>query len=60
MQMFFAMCRTEDYGSENDGIIYASFGEMAQKHKVAYSYFTTRPMDLITKEVERWKKRVGK
>ena len=48
------------FAGADDGIIYASYSEMAKKNKVAYNYFTTRPMDLITKEVERWKKRVGK
>ena len=48
------------FAGADDGIIYASYSEMAQKNKVAYNYFTTRPLDLITKEVERWKNRVGK
>ena len=48
------------FAGADDGIIYASFGEMAQKNKVGYNYFTTRPQDLITKEFVRWKKRIGK
>ncbi len=48
------------FAGSDDGIIYASYSEMAQKNKVGYNYFTTRPQDLITKEVMRWKKRIGK
>jgi len=46
-------------GSE-DGILYATFSEMAAKNRVAYDYFTTKPGDLIKKEVPRWKKRLEK
>jgi PelA/Pel-15E family pectate lyase len=31
-----------------DGIVYATFSEMAAKNKVGYDYFTTRPGELAT------------
>jgi hypothetical protein len=31
---------------------------MAKNNKVGYDYFTTRPLDVITKEVDRWQKRI--
>lgn len=43
-----------------DGIIYSTFGEMAAKNKVGYDFFTTKPRDVIGKEVTRWKKRLEK
>jgi hypothetical protein len=42
-----------------DGIVYATFSEMAVKNKVGYDYFTTRPGELATKKLERWKKRLA-
>jgi PelA/Pel-15E family pectate lyase len=48
------------FAGAQDGIIYDSFQEMAQHNKVAYDYFTPKPNDLITKEIDRWKKRVAK
>lgn len=48
------------FAGAQDGIIYHSFQEMAQHNKVAYDYFTSKPNDLITKEVERWRKRISK
>ncbi len=47
------------FAGAQDGIIYASFSEMAKNNKVGYDYFTTRPKDIITKEWERWKKRTS-
>ncbi len=48
------------FAGAEDGIIYPTFSEMAAKNKVAYEYFTTKPRDLIEKEVARWKKRLAK
>ena len=47
------------FAGGQDGIIYPWYNEMAKNNKVAYDYFTNRPSDIITKEVERWKKRTG-
>jgi PelA/Pel-15E family pectate lyase len=47
------------FAGAQDGIVYSSFSEMAQHNKVAYDYFTTKPRDVVTKEIPRWKKRVG-
>ncbi len=33
---------------------------MAKNNKVAYDYFTSKPNDIITKEFERWRKRLVK
>jgi PelA/Pel-15E family pectate lyase len=46
------------FAGGQDGVIYASFTEMAKNNKVGYDYFTTRPLDVITKEVDRWQKRI--
>jgi PelA/Pel-15E family pectate lyase len=46
------------FAGAQDGIIYTTFHEMAQHNKVAYAYFTTKPTDVIGKEVDLWKKRV--
>ena len=48
------------FAGAQDGIIYKSFHEMAQHNKVAYDYFTTKPLDVVTKEAARWKKRLEK
>lgn len=48
------------FAGAQDGIVYATFGEMAAKNKVAYDFFTTKPADLLSKEVVRWKKRLEK
>ena len=45
------------FAGGQDGVIYNSFSEMAKNNKVGYDYFTARPGDIISKEVERWKKR---
>ena len=46
------------FAGGQDGVIYSSYGEMAKNNKVGYDYFTTRPRDLLTKELDRWKKRI--
>jgi PelA/Pel-15E family pectate lyase len=48
------------FAGAQDGIIYTSFHEMAARNKVAYDYFTTKPHDILTKEVPRWRKRIEK
>jgi PelA/Pel-15E family pectate lyase len=48
------------FAGAQDGIIYDSFQEMARHNKVAYDYFTAKPQDLITKEIDRWKKNIAK
>lgn len=45
------------FAGAQDGIIYDTFSEMAARNKVAYDYFTTRPGELIEKELARWEKR---
>ena len=47
------------FAGSQDGVIYSSFSEMAKNNKVAYDYFTTKPRDVVTKEIPRWKKRFG-
>ncbi len=47
------------FAGAQDGIIYSSFSEMAKNNTVAYNYFTTKPLDVVTKEIPRWKKRFG-
>lgn len=44
----------------DDGILYPTHAEMAAKNKVAYDFMSTRPRDLLEKEVPRWKKRLEK
>jgi PelA/Pel-15E family pectate lyase len=44
----------------DDGISYPTHTEMAAKNKVAYDFMSTRPRDLLDKEVARWKKRLAK
>ncbi len=48
------------FAGAEDGIIYDSFSEMIKHNKVGYDYYTTRPKDIVTKEVERWEKRIAK
>jgi PelA/Pel-15E family pectate lyase len=48
------------FAGADDGVVYPTFGEMAAKNKVAYDYFTTKPADVIAKEVARWRKRLAK
>ncbi len=48
------------FAGAQDGIVYPTFSEMAARNKVAYDYFTTRPKELLEKEVVRWKKRQSK
>lgn len=47
------------FAGGQDGIVYDTFTEMAKNNKVSYDYYTTRPRDVVTKELQRWKKRVG-
>ena len=42
------------------GIVYSTFQEMAAKNKVAYDFFSTRPAELLGKELPRWRKRLEK
>jgi PelA/Pel-15E family pectate lyase len=44
----------------DDGVSYPTHTEMAAKNKVAYDFMTTRPRDLLEKELPRWKKRLEK
>ena len=48
------------FPGSQDGINYATYQEMAAKNKVAYDFVTTKPRDLIEKEVARWRKRLEK
>lgn len=48
------------FAGADDGKIYATYHEMAQHNKVGYDYFTTKPRDIVTKEMARWRKRLGK
>jgi PelA/Pel-15E family pectate lyase len=48
------------FAGAQDGVIYKTFHEMAAHNKVAYDYFTSKPLDVVTKEVARWKKRLEK
>jgi PelA/Pel-15E family pectate lyase len=48
------------FAGAQDGIVYSTFAEMAAKNKVAYDFFSTRPQELLEKELPRWKKRVEK
>ncbi len=48
------------FAGAQDGIVYSTFTEMAAKNKVGYDYFTTKPGDVIGKEIARWKKRADK
>lgn len=48
------------FAGAQDGIIYKTFHEMREHNKVAYDYFTSKPLDVVTKEVARWKKRLEK
>jgi PelA/Pel-15E family pectate lyase len=48
------------FAGAQDGIVYHTFHEMAAKNKVAYDFFSTRPAELLGKELPRWKKRLEK
>jgi PelA/Pel-15E family pectate lyase len=48
------------FAGAQDGKIYSTFHEMAQHNKIGYDYFTTKPKDIVTKELDRWKKRLEK
>jgi PelA/Pel-15E family pectate lyase len=48
------------FAGADDGIVYSTFQEMAAKNKVAYDFFSTRPAELLGKELPRWKKRLEK
>ena len=47
------------FAGAQDGIIYPTFHEMAQHNQVAYSYLTTKPAELLHKELNRWQKRIA-
>lgn len=46
------------FAGAEDGVIYSTYSEMAAKNRVGYDYFTTKPKELLEKEVTRWKKRL--
>jgi len=48
------------FAGAQDGIVYHTFHEMAAKNKVAYDFFSTRPAELLGKELPRWRKRLEK
>lgn len=48
------------FAGAQDGIVYATFQEMAKHNKVSYDYFSTKPADVVGKEVARWQKRRAK
>ena len=48
------------FAGAQDGIVYATFQEMAKTNKVSYDYFSTKPADVVGKEVARWHKRRAK
>lgn len=48
------------FAGAQDGKIYPTYHEMARHNKVAYDYFVTKPADVVTKELERWKKRLAR
>lgn len=48
------------FPGSQDGINYPTYHEMAAKNKVAYDFMITKPGELLTKEMERWKKRLAK
>jgi PelA/Pel-15E family pectate lyase len=48
------------FAGAQDGIVYSTFHEMAAKNKVAYDFFSTRPAELLGKELPRWRKRLEK
>jgi PelA/Pel-15E family pectate lyase len=48
------------FAGAQDGKIYSTFHEMAQHNKIGYDYFTTKPKDIVTKELDRWRKRLEK
>ncbi len=48
------------FAGAQDGRVYASFHEMAQHNKVGYDYFVTKPGDVVTRELARWRKRLAK
>ena len=48
------------FAGADDGIVYFTFQEMAAKNKVAYDFFSTRPAELLGKELPRWRKRLEK
>ncbi len=45
------------FAGGQDGVIYSTYSEMAKNNKVGYDYFTTRPKDIISKELVRWNQR---
>jgi PelA/Pel-15E family pectate lyase len=47
------------FAGSQDGMVYATFGEMAANNRVGYDYYTTKPGELIGKELGRWKKRIA-
>ncbi len=47
------------FAGAQDGIVYSTFSEMAAQNNVAYDYYTTKPRDVIGKEVIRWQKRLA-
>ncbi len=47
------------FAGAEDGVVYSSFQEMARHNKVGYDYFSTKPADVVGKEVARWKKRLA-
>ncbi len=45
------------FAGADDGLIYGTFSEMAAKNEVGYDYFTTKPAELLEKEMVRWRER---
>jgi len=48
------------FSGAQDGKIYSTYHEMVEHNKVSYDYYTTKPRDIVSKELVKWKKRLKK
>ena len=42
-----------------DGVLYASFNEMAAKNKLGYDYYSTLPGSVVNNGQKKWRKMLG-
>ena len=47
------------FAGADDGVVYATFSEMAAQNRIGYDYYSTKPGEVIGKEVVRWRKRIA-
>ncbi|WP_081885851.1 pectate lyase [Haloferula sp. BvORR071] len=53
---FYSLADNKPVFPGRDGVVYASFAEMAEKNNLGYDYYTTRPASIVENGQKKWRK----